>query len=107
MLAVASAALLMFAQGYTPTRLPPVPTTADYLRVCDHDAKACSDILFDHTWRFSVGERTVGYCLPQKEEDTGKITAAVVSWLKARPALASRPTDASLNSALEALYPCR
>jgi len=99
--------VLAFAFQYTPSKPPEAPTVRDYLAVCASDVKSCSDILFDHTWRFSVGPRTVGYCLPQQGQDTIAITNAVVGWLKARPDLASQQTDPALNRALESLYPCR
>ncbi len=104
---LSSLLMAMAQQGYTPSTPPRVPTVADYLQVCDRDMKTCSDILFDHTWRFSVGEQKVGYCLPQEGDDTIAITGAVVAWLKARPDLAAQPTDPALNRALENLYPCR
>ena len=98
---------LAFLFQYTPSKPPEVPTTGDYLAVCDDDAKACSDILFDHTWRFSVGAQTVGYCLPQEGDDTLAITYRVVAWLKAHPETHGQSTDPSLNKALMASYPCR
>jgi hypothetical protein len=92
---------------YTPSRPPEVPLVRDYLALCGDDAKACSDILFDHTWSHSVGAQHVGYCLPQSGEDEAQVTAKVVAWLKGQPDLAGKPTDPSLNTALEHVYPCR
>ena len=92
---------------YTPSTPPPTPLVRDYLALCDRDAKTCSDILFDHTWNHSVGDQRVGYCLPQTSEDEDMVTSKVVAWLRAKPAMADKPTDPALNTALENLYPCR
>lgn len=108
LLSMMSAALMMFAQqGYTPSQPPQVPLVSDYLALCERDAKSCSDVLFDHAWSHSVGEQRVGYCLPQSGEDENQVTAKVVAWLKSKPAMASKPTDPSLNTALQNVYPCR
>ena len=92
---------------YTPSKPPEVPLVRDYLALCDRDMKSCSDILFDHAWRHSVGDQRVGYCLPQTGEDEIQVTAKVVAWLASKPDMASKPTDPSLNTALEHSYPCR
>lgn len=100
-------ALALTPAQYTPSKPAVVPLVRDYLALCEADAKTCSDTLFDHTWRHSVGDQRVGYCLPQTGEDEWMITSKVVAWLKSKPALVDNPTDLALNTALENLYPCR
>jgi hypothetical protein len=84
---------------------PRPPLVEGYLALCENNAKACSDRLFDLIWERSVGEQKVGFCLPD-DETTEQITAKAVAWLKARPLLASAPTDATLLKAMEAEYRC-
>lgn len=108
LLSMTSVVLMMLApQPYNSAEPPATPLVRDYLALCDADAKSCSDILFDHAWNHSVGEQRVGYCLPQSGETEADVTAKVVAWLKSRPAMAGKPTDPSLNTALENTYPCR
>jgi hypothetical protein len=108
LLSVTSALLMMLApQGYTPSKPPEVPLVRDYLALCAADLKVCSEVLFDHAWRHSVGDQRVGYCLPETGEDEVDVTNKVVAWLKSRPDLAGNPTDPSLNTALMNTYPCR
>lgn len=108
LLSMTSAMLMMLApQPYNSATPPATPLVRDYLALCAADAKSCSDILFDHAWRHSVGDQRVGYCLPQTGEDEAQVTAKVVAWLGSKPNLADKPTDPSLNTALENTYPCR
>lgn len=103
----AALALTLTPVEYTPSTPPPTPRVRDYLALCDTNAKACSDILFDHAHDHSVGAQRVGYCLPQEGEDEQAVTAKVTAWLRGQPALVDQPTDPALNSALEHVYPCR
>jgi len=107
MIALLFAALTLTPIQYTPSKPPEVPTVRDYLALCDSNMKSCSDVLFDHAWRHSVGDQRVGYCLPQSGEDEMQVTAKVVAWLKGQPNMAGAATDPSLNTALERTYPCR
>ena len=102
------AALVLAAFLATPALaadLPRPPTVGAYLALCETDAKACSDRLFDLIWERSVGDQRVGFCLPD-DETPDQITAKAVAWLKARPALAAAETDATLLKAMEAEYRC-
>lgn len=103
----AALALTLTPVQYTPSKPPSTPMVRDYLALCATDAKACSDILFDHAHAHSVGPQHVGYCLPQSGEDEAAVTAKVVAWLKGQPGMADKATDPSLNTALEHVYPCR
>jgi hypothetical protein len=101
------AALIAFAvMAYTPGP-PPArpPTVAEYLALCDADAQACSDRLFDLIYERSVGEQKVGFCLPDKDTPEA-ITATAVAWLRAHPELDGADTDATLLKAMEASYRC-
>lgn len=100
-------ALALTPIQYTPSKPPEVPLVRDYLALCDRDMKSCSDVLFDHAWRHSVGDQRVGYCLPQTGEDEMQVTAKVVAWLTSKLDMADKPTDPSLNTALMHTYPCR
>jgi hypothetical protein len=107
MLMIASAVAMLIGAPvpYTPPRTLRVPTVADYLALCDREAKACSDFLFDFAWESSVGERRVPYCLPEKDPPE-VVVRKVTDWLKARPAMASEPTKPALTKALVATHPC-
>ena len=100
-------ALTLTPAGYTPSKPAIVPLVRDYLALCDTDPKACSDSLFDHTWRHSVGDQRVGYCLPPTGEDEVMVTDKVVAWLRSQPSMADKPTDPALATTLEHVYPCR
>lgn len=107
MLTALALALTLTPIQYTPSKPPEVPLVRDYLALCDSDLKVCSDVLFDHAWRHSVGDQRVGYCLPETGEDEIQVTQKVLAWLRSKPDMASKPTDPSLNTALEHSYPCR
>lgn len=98
------AALVM---AYTPGEPEPSrpPTVAEYLALCDADAKSCTDRLFDLIYENSFGEQKLGFCLPDKDTPEA-ITAVAVAWLRARPELANAPTDPTLLKAMEASYRC-
>ena len=101
------AALIALAlAAYTPGPPPLLPpTVAQYLALCDADAKGCADRLFDLIYENSVGDQKLGFCLPDKDTPE-QITAVAVAWLKARPELAGEATDATLLKAMEASYRC-
>lgn len=95
-------ALLLAAYVPQPQPVPRPATVAGFLALCDADAKACEDRIFDLIWERSVGDQRLPFCVP--EETAGP---KVVAWLKARPALAAQPADPALMKALEASFPCR
>jgi hypothetical protein len=97
---------LMAPVPYSPETHVKPPLVRDWLALCDTDAKACGDYMFDLIWSSTVGPQKVGYCLPDKEAPEA-ITAKVQAWLKARPAEAAKPTDTGLNRALLASFSCR
>lgn len=92
--------------AYTPGPPPDrPPTVGEYLTLCEADAQACSDRLFDLIYENSVGEQKLGFCLP--DHDTpAEITERAVAWLRERPALAGEPTDPTLLKAMEATHRC-
>lgn len=96
-------ALLLLLAGYVPQPqpVPRPPTVAAFLAVCEADAKACEDRIFDLIWERSVGDQKLPFCVPESEA-APKVTA----WLRARPDLAGTPTDPALMKALEASFPC-
>lgn len=101
-----AALLVLFLAAYVPGPPPErPPTVAQYLALCDADAEACSDRLFDLIYENSVGDQKLGFCLPDKDTPQ-QITAVAVAWLKARPELADKPTDPTLLKAMEARYRC-
>ena len=101
------AALIAAVFAYTPSSAEPPrpPTVAEFLALCDADAEACADDLFDVIYENSVGDQKLGFCLPDKDTPE-QITAVAVAWLKARPELGGEPTDATLLKAMEASYRC-
>ncbi len=105
--ALGLAVLMNFAPvPYTPDVPHNPPLVRDYLALCDQDAKACSDVLFDHIWASSVGPQHVSYCVPESGMSEAEITAKAVAWLKANPKLALSPTKPALTRAMTASFPC-
>ena len=101
-----AALVVLLLAAYVPGPPPErPPTVAQYLALCDADAKSCSDRLFDLIYENSVGDQKLGFCLPDKDTPE-QITAVAVAWLKARPELAEKPTDPALLKAMEASYRC-
>lgn len=101
-----AALIALLLAAYVPGPPPPrPPTVAEYLALCDADAQACADRLFDVIYENSVGEQKLGFCLPDKDTPEA-ITAVAVAWLKARPELGPKETDPTLLRAMEASYPC-
>lgn len=105
------AVLLLFAAEPVPytsmAEPPPTPLVKDWLALCDRSAAQCEDRLFDLTWENSVGDKTVGYCLPKEGETPAQITDKVRRWLAARPETLDDGTNPGTDKALRALYPCR
>ena len=101
-----AALIALLLAPYVPGPPPPrPPTVAEYLALCEADAQACSDRLFDLIYENSVGPQLLGFCLPDKDTPEA-ITAVAVAWLKVRPELADKPTDPTLLKAMEASYRC-
>ena len=102
-----AALIALLLAAYVPGPPPPrPPTVAEYLALCDADAQACGDRLFDLIYENSVGEQLLGFCLPDKDTPEA-ITAVAVAWLRARPELADESTDPTLLRAMEASYQCK
>ena len=98
------ALILLHLAGYVPQPrpIPRPPTVAAFLAVCDADAKACEDRIFDLIWERSVGDQKLPFCVPEVAAGP-----KVTTWLKARPGLAETATDPAVMKALEASFPCR
>jgi hypothetical protein len=97
--------LLAALQGYTPDP-PAAKTTAEWLAVCDANAKSCADQLYDQVHDHSVGAQQLDFCIPEggSPEATAKGAAA---WLRARPELAAADAWTGMNAAMTALHACR
>ena len=101
-----AALIALMLAPYVPGPPPPrPPTVAEYLALCEADAQACADRLFDLIYENSVGPQLLRFCLPDKDTPE-TITATAVAWLRARPELSAEATDATLLKAMEASYRC-
>ena len=92
--------------AYTPSNTPNPQTGTEWLATCDSDRKGCSDALFDLIWDLGYGPKRWSFCLAS-DASVEAVTADVIGWLRARPAVAARPFATAANSALTATQRCR
>ena len=97
--------LVAALQGYTPDP-PAAKTVAEWLAICDANAKQCADQLYDQVHDHSFGDQKLDFCIPEGGSPEATAREASV-WLKAKPDLGPGDAWTGMNKAMTALHPCR